>query len=189
MHRALDTTGAMLGPLIAFAILAAAPLAFNSIFVVSFCLALVGLAILVLFVPPKEIAPGRRSRPRGRPRCAARSRCCAIPRYRALLLAGGALSLATVSDAFVFLALQEKLDLGTSLFPLLFVGSASTYMLLAVPMGKLADRVGRGRVLLGGYALLLVVYAADPGSGDGLDRAAGARSGCSAPTTPRPTAC
>ena len=28
-------------------------------------------------------------------------------------------------------------------------------MLLAVPMGRLADRIGRGRVLLGGYALLL----------------------------------
>ena len=83
-----------------------------------------------------------------------------IPRYRALLLAGGALSLATASDAFIFLALQDELDLGTSLFPLLFVGSAGAYMLLAVPMGRLADRVGRGRVLLGGYALLLAVYAA-----------------------------
>ena len=32
-------------------------------------------------------------------------------------------------------------------------------MVLAVPMGRLADRFGRGRVLLGGYALLLAVYA------------------------------
>ena len=81
-------------------------------------------------------------------------------RYRAMLLAGAALSLATASDAFIFLALQETLDLGTSLFPLLFVGSAGTYMLLAVPMGRLSDRIGRGRVLLGGYALLAVVYVA-----------------------------
>ena len=81
-----------------------------------------------------------------------------MPRYRALLIAGGALSLATASDAFVFLALQEKLDLGTSLFPLLFVGSAGTYMALAVPMGRLADRIGRGRVFLAGYGLLLAVY-------------------------------
>jgi MFS family permease len=32
-------------------------------------------------------------------------------------------------------------------------------MLLAVPMGKLADRYGRGRVLLCGYGLLIAVYA------------------------------
>jgi MFS family permease len=33
-------------------------------------------------------------------------------------------------------------------------------MLLAIPMGQLADRVGRARVFVGGYALLLVVYSA-----------------------------
>ena len=159
VHRALDTTGAMIGPLIAFGILAAAPLAFNSIFLVSFCVAIVGLAILVLFVQPKDVAPDA-AEPKPAPSLRGAFALLAIPRYRALLFAGGALSLATASDAFLFLALQKKLDIGTSLFPLLFVGSASTYMLLAVPMGKLADRIGRGRVLLGGYALLLTVYAA-----------------------------
>ena len=159
VHRALDTTGAMIGPLIAFGILAAAPLAFNSIFLVSFCIAIVGLAILVLFVQPKDVAPDA-AEPKPAPSLRGAFALLAIPRYRALLFAGGALSLATASDAFLFLALQKKLDIGTSLFPLLFVGSASTYMLLAVPMGKLADRIGRGRVLLGGYALLLTVYAA-----------------------------
>jgi MFS family permease len=42
--------------------------------------------------------------------------------------------------------------------PLLFTGSALAYMLLAVPMGRLADKVGAGPVFLGGYALLLPVY-------------------------------
>ena len=32
-------------------------------------------------------------------------------------------------------------------------------MLLAVPMGRLADRVGRARVYVGGYGLLLAVYS------------------------------
>jgi MFS family permease len=82
-----------------------------------------------------------------------------VPRYRAVLIAGAALSIATVSDAFVFLALQKKLALGTSMFPLLYVANAAVYMTLAVPMGRLADRLGRGRVFLGGYALLLAVYA------------------------------
>ena len=165
VHRALDTTGAMLGPLAAFAILALAPLAFDSVFLVSFCFALVGLGILVLFVQPtRAAAPDAAARP-----AAPRSRLAPslrgalgllrIPRYRALVLAGGALSLATASDAFIFLALQEELDLGTSLFPLLFVGSASVFMVLAAPIGRLADRVGRTRVLFGGYGLLLAVYA------------------------------
>src|ERR671930_1835542 len=47
VHRALDTTGAVLGPILAFAMLAIAPLAFHSLFMVSFCIALVGVGIHV----------------------------------------------------------------------------------------------------------------------------------------------
>jgi MFS family permease len=80
--------------------------------------------------------------------------------FRRLLIAGGLLSLVTVSDAFIFLALEDAVDLGTTMFPLLFVGSAGVYMLAAMPVGVLADRIGRRRVLLGGYAVLALVYAA-----------------------------
>src|SRR5919198_1022305 len=158
VHRALDTTGAVIGPILAFAMLAIAPLAFHSLFLVSFCIALVGVSILVLFVDPKRAAPDSGA-PVRQPTLRGALRLVRLPRYRTLLVAGGALSLATASDAFIFLTLQRKLDLGTSLFPLLFVASSAIYMLLAVPMGRLADRIGRGRVLLGGYTLLLGVYA------------------------------
>jgi len=157
VHRAMDTVGAMLGPLVAFAMLAIAPLAFDSIFLVSFCFAMLGLGILLLLVNGRDRAPGAVA-PERPPSLRGAFALTRAPRYRALLIAGGALSLATASDAFVFLALQEKLDLGTSLFPLLFVGSAGTYMALAVPMGRLSDRIGRGRVFLAGYGLLLAVY-------------------------------
>ncbi len=157
VHRAMDTTGAMLGPLVAFGLLALAPLAFDSVFLVSFCLAVLGVAVLVVFVQPRAPAT-EAGEPAAAPSLRRAAGLLADARYRRLLVAGGALSLATASDAFIFLVLQEQLDLGASLFPLLFVGSAGTYMLLAVPMGRLADRVGRGRVLLGGYGLLLGVY-------------------------------
>jgi MFS family permease len=158
VHRALDTTGAMLGPIVAFAILAAAPLAFDSIFLVSFCLGVLGVGILVLLVDPRRTADDAQA-PQRQPSLRGAFGLLRITRYRGLLVAGGALSLATASDAFIFLALQSELDLGTTLFPLLFVGSAGSFMLLAVPMGRIGDRFGRGRVLLGGYAVLLGVYA------------------------------
>jgi MFS family permease len=159
VHRAMDTTGAMLGPLLAFALLAAAPLAFDSIFLVSFCLALLGLGILVLFVNGRATVP-QAGAPAAQPSLRRALSLLRMPHFRALLLAAGALSVATASDAFIFLALQEELDLGNSLFPLLFVGSAGTYMVLAAPFGRLADRFGRGRMLLAGYAMLGAVYAA-----------------------------
>ncbi len=158
VHRAMDTTGAMLGPLLAFGLLALAPLAFHSVFLVSFFLAVIGLGVLVLLVDGRDRSPDAVA-PERPPSLRGAFGLLRIPRFRGLLVAGGALSLATASDAFVFLALQDRLDLGTSLFPLLFVGSAAAYMVLAVPFGRLADRIGRGRVMLAGYGLLAGVYA------------------------------
>ena len=55
VHRALDTVGAMLGPLAAFVLLAQLPGAYDSIFLISFSIALIGL------VDPARL---RRQRPR-----------------------------------------------------------------------------------------------------------------------------
>jgi MFS family permease len=157
VHRAMDTTGAVLGPLVAFALLAASPLAFHSVFLVSFFIALLGFGVLTLFVNQRgPVADAEEPKPA--PRINAAFGLLRVPRYRALVITGGLLSLVTASDAFVYLALQEQLDLGNSLFPLLFVGSSLAYMVLAVPAGRLADRFGRGKVLLGGYGLLLATY-------------------------------
>ena len=155
VHRAMDTTGAMIGPLMAFGILALAPLAFTSVFLVSFCVAIAGLGVIALLVP------SRVERTDSKPPLSLRqlSPLLLERRFRALVLVASLLGLATISDAFLYLALQRKLDLAPAVFPLLFVGVSLAFMLLAVPAGKLADRVGRGRVFVGGYVLLLPVYA------------------------------
>jgi MFS family permease len=155
VHRAMDTTGAMLGPLLAFGILALAPLAFSSVFLVSFCIAVAGLGVIVLLVPSRRAHSGATPPPSLR----ALAPLLLVPRFRALVLAASLLGVATISDAFLYLALQRHLELPPATFPLLFVGSSLAFMLLAVPAGRLADRVGRGRVFIGGYLLLLPVYA------------------------------
>jgi hypothetical protein len=169
VHRAFDTAGAMLGPLVAFGLLALTPRAFDSVFVVSFCVALVGLSILVLFVERQPVRPQAAGTSRAAP-----AENSAAPgtvsvrdavgllgarNFQGLMVIGAALALFTMSDGFLYLALQRHLEFDERFLPLLFTGSALTYMLLAVPVGQLADRVGRGRVFLGGYALLLPVYA------------------------------
>ena len=159
VHRAMDTVGAMLGPLIAFGLLALAPLAFESVFLVSFCFALAGLGVIVLLVPSKTAPAASAPTPTPTPSLRGATRLLVIPRFGGLVVAAVLLGVATISDAFLYLALQRHLDLPPSAFPLLFVGASLSFMLLAVPLGRLADRVGRGRVFLAGYALLLPVYA------------------------------
>jgi MFS family permease len=155
VHRALDTAGAMLGPLLAFGLLALTPGAFDTIFVVSFCIALIGLGVLTLFVDTPAEQPATPS--------SAVSLRAAIGllqgnHFRALVFVGGLLGITTISDSFLYLNIQQRLDLNIGFFPLLYVITALIYMLLAVPAGWLADRVGRGRVFIGGYLLLLAVY-------------------------------
>jgi MFS family permease len=163
VHRAMDTSGALMGPLLAFGLLALAPTRFDAVFVVSSCFAVVGLAVLLLLVDGRptvrhatsEQPPAIEEKPPGIRDAAA---LLGERRFRKLVVAAGILALATISDGFIYLGLQRTLDLSLTAFPLLFVGSALAYTVLAVPAGRLADRVGRKRVFLAGYTLLLPVY-------------------------------
>jgi MFS family permease len=157
VHRAMDSAGAFAGPLVALAVLAAvgatSPEAFDAVFVTSFCVAAIGVLLLVLFV--RDHRTPRLPNPVS-PRAAA-----ALLRghgVRRLLVAACVLGLATVGDGFVYLLLQHKEDIATGWFPLLAVGTNLGYLLLAAPLGALADRVGRLPVVLGGYGALAVVY-------------------------------
>ncbi|MCU0255114.1 MAG: MFS transporter [Vicinamibacterales bacterium] len=156
VHRALDTAGALLGPLVAFALLRAMPGAYDVVFVVSFALGLIGLAVLLTFVRNPDVAPA--PAPRARVSWRDALELLREPRFQVLTSSSAALGLLTISDAFLYLVLQRRLQFTEAYLPLLFVATPAVYLLLAVPMGRLADRVGRARVIVGGYAVLLAVY-------------------------------
>ncbi|MFJ9903364.1 MFS transporter [Streptomyces sp. NPDC101152] len=163
VHRAMDTTGAMLGPLAAFLILRAAVDGYDAVFGVSACVAVLGVLVLVLFVPGRgqgAQAAGKET-PGGKPPVRLREALALLrlPRLRALAGCAALLGLTTVSDAFVYLLLQRRAGIAEQWFPLLPLGTAAVFLLLAVPVGTLADRVGRRTVFLGGHAALLTAYA------------------------------
>ncbi|MFB6823909.1 MFS transporter [Streptomyces virginiae] len=158
VHRALDTTGALLGPLAAFGVLWVAVDGYEAVFTVSCCVAVLGVVLLALFVreaPAPATAPatspGRAARPAPPPVRA----LLRLPDLRGLCLTAALLGLFTVGDAFLYLLLQRRLDLSATYFPLLPVGTAAVFLTTALPVGRLADRLGRRRVFLGGHVLLL----------------------------------
>ncbi|MFK0170675.1 MFS transporter [Streptomyces sp. NPDC090306] len=222
VHRAMDTAGALLGPLVAFLILRATVDGYDAVFTVSFCVACVGVLVLVLFVPGSRagagrggVAAGAGATPAGAagadrlagtgsaetggaegggaeacvaeagsahagrteagdaeaPAAASRRDTAPRPTLRAALALLGRrdlrrialcallLGLATVSDSFVYLLLQRRLGVPERWFALLPLGTAAAFLLLAVPLGRLADRVGRWQVFLGGHGALLIAYA------------------------------
>jgi MFS family permease len=157
VHRALDSVGAFLGPLVAFGILLAAPARFDAVFFVSTLFAFLGLAVLVLTVQGKPWRAPREGTPPSLGRAAGLLR---ESKFVLLLLAALVLSLTSVSDALIYVGLQRKVDFDPAVFPLLYVITAVAFMTLAIPIGRLADRIGRVPVLIGGFAMLFVDYAA-----------------------------
>lgn len=158
VHRAMDAIGAMLGPVVAFVLLASLPGRFDVLLAASFAAAIMGLAAIALLVPSSEAV-----------RCHKADRATSMrtigllldrSRFRRLLIAGTLLGLPTVSDGFVFLILQQLLQFDVNSFPLLYIGTFLLATLLSIPFGRLADRVGRARVLFGGYTALALAYAA-----------------------------
>jgi MFS family permease len=155
VHRALDMAGAVAGPVLTFAVLAAAPGRYDAVFVVSLCAALVGLGVVVLFVPA-HAGPGTRA---ATVTWRAVGGLLRRPGVGTVLAAATLLALTTLGDSFLYLALQERVGFALGLFPLLYVATSGVFTLLAVPVGRVADRVGRRRVFIGGHLALIAVYA------------------------------
>ncbi|MER5413233.1 MFS transporter [Streptomyces virginiae] len=197
VHRAMDTTGALLGPLAAFLILSLTVDGYDAVFGVSACVAVLGVVVLMLFVPsgvdpvPTPPAASAKATPPAASAKATPAKAVAakatpakataatardadrpapvrlrdalgllrLPRLRNLAICAVLLGLTTVSDAFVYLLLQRRTGIGDQWFPLMPLGTAAVFLLLAVPAGALADRIGRRTVFLTGHALLLAGYA------------------------------
>jgi MFS family permease len=153
VHRAMDTAGAMLGPLLAFALLMYLPGDYDSVFLTSFAVAVLGCAVLWAFVRERPALPDRDP-----VRWRAVRGLVVDARLRRVTLVSLALGLLTVSDGFLYLLLRDRGAVDATFFPLLFVGTAAVYLVLAVPLGRLADRIGRVPVLLGGHVALLLAY-------------------------------
>jgi MFS family permease len=152
VHRTLDTIGAAIGPLLAFAILWWIPDGYVTVMVVSLGFAVVGVALLGLLVP---------DRPASQPvpdRAPVRWREVAQPGLVRLLVVAGALGLLTVGDGFIYLALLDRGGFAAHWFPLLYVGTNIAYLSLAIPIGRLADRIGKATVLIWGHGALLGAY-------------------------------
>lgn len=158
-HRALDTAGAVVGPLAAVGLLAAG-LSLRDIL----WLAVVpGAATLLLLRRVRETRP----RTRLADPTAELPRLRDLPRAFWLVLSVWVVfSLGNSSDVFLLLRAHD-LGLGTTLTVLAYAAYNLVYAGLSWPLGALSDRVPRVRVLGGGIAVFALVYvgfALAPGS-------------------------
>ncbi|MGQ9466401.1 MAG: MFS transporter [Anaerolineae bacterium] len=156
-HRAADTAGALVGILIALLVVwlaqhGAAQLSrstFQTVVLISIIPGVLGVLTLALGAQDVPVKGGA-ERPRITFRGLGR-------RFALFLLIVGLFDLGNSSDAFLILRAQER---GLNVVGVL--GMLATfnlvYTLVSTPAGSLSDRVGRRRILIGGWLVYGVIY-------------------------------
>jgi MFS family permease len=174
-HRAMDNFGAVLGPAAAFLLLSAWGLSYRAIFLLAAVPGIAAVLALWLFVRETEAAAeagkGIRFGEGALP-----------PAFRRYLVALGVFTLGNASDSFLILRAVDAGGPATHV-PLLWGAFHVVKSSLSPYGGILADRDGRRRRILGGWAVYAATYAAW-GLTDGICWTVGLSwyTGC---TTPR----
>lgn len=158
-HRAMDHAGAVVGPLIASAILlylAGLPIARS--YRILFALATIPaiLCVLVLLFAVREV-PRPSPLPAMNPRATRLSLSPFDRRFKAFLAVVLLFTLGNSSDAFLLLRAQNA-GIAVQLLPILWAALHAVKSLASIPGGALSDRIGRRRVILAGWFLYATVY-------------------------------
>ncbi|CUB07997.1 MFS transporter [Tepidiphilus thermophilus] len=151
LRQALDSVGAFVGPLLAFALMAWFAGDIRLVFWVAALPAILAVLALVRLVPepPRVTAPAVRETFSWR-------QVLSLPRaYWAIVGLGVLFTLARYSEAFLLLRAHD-VGLATEAVPLVMIAMNVAYAALAYPAGAAADRIGPQRLLLAGIAALVL---------------------------------
>lgn len=152
LHRAMDTAGAIVGPLIALAILSAlgpSEPGYRAVFYAALIPAFLAVLALLLFVrePKKAVAAASAKRPSFWESLRQTSSS-----YRAFLSVSALFSLSYFSFAF-FIVRAADLGVSAQDVLLMYVLYNIVYALSSVPGGMLSDRIGRKPVIAGAFLI------------------------------------
>jgi MFS family permease len=150
LHRAMDTAGAVLGPLLAIQLMQS----FGNenlrlVFYVALIPGTIGVLLLIFMV--REKPPGSVGHP-------LKFKFSGFsPAYRTFLIVSAVFALGNSSDAFLILR-AKSLGLSNTQTVLTYVVFNLVYAMLSYGAGSMSDKVGPRRLLTGGFFLFTLIY-------------------------------
>lgn len=154
-HRAADHLGAVVGPLVAFAVLRWTSLSLRELFLLAGIPGL--LSVVALIVGVRE---ERRTRAVPPPGTAVATLAGGLPgRFWGFLVVLLVFTLGNSSDAFLLLR-ASQLGVATALLPILWALLHVVKSATSAPSGALSDRVGRVPLIVAGWLIYALVYLA-----------------------------
>ncbi len=153
IHKALDMAGSAIGILIAYLLLSSENGAFDykNLFLISIIPALLSLAIIPFIKEKKENRTIKEREPFWK------NVKKLDGQLKLYLLVAFLFTLGNSSNAFLLLRAKSVGFNDTSVILLYFIYNI-TASLLAIPLGKRSDQVGRKRLLVAGYLVFAIVY-------------------------------
>ena len=149
LQKAMDNSGAIVGPLIAFVLLYFFHDNYKMIFLLAGIPSLLG--ILVLFFGIKEAKKDKES----------------LfnkfhfkdfsPKYYLFLVIVFIFTLGNSTDALLLVKANE-IGVQVAFIPLVYLISSIVSVLLAIPIGSLSDRIGKEKILIVGFFIYAIVY-------------------------------
>jgi MFS family permease len=150
LRQALDTVGAVVGPLAAMALMLWTANSYTTVFWAAVVPAFVAFALIAFFVHEPA-----RAKAAAAPRWRLRGALQLPPAFWIVVAVAIVLTLARFSEAFLVLRAQN-VGMPIALVPLVMVAMNVFYALSAYPAGAASDQFGRRRILVAGIAMLIV---------------------------------
>jgi MFS family permease len=151
-HRSMDTLGATVGPLIAIFALPFFGGSYHKLFILAFFVG-VGAIFSFAFVTEKKPSPGALAH-------SPKLDIGVFRKNKKFIIVVGSLfifGLGTLPVALVLLKAKEVASMLVSI-PIMYFVYSLTFVLVAVPLGKLADKIGEKAVIGGGFFAAAVAY-------------------------------
>lgn len=148
-HRAMDTMGAILGPLFAFLILSLSNQNYRLLFALAFIPGFI--AVLFIIFGVKDIIPQTKKMFKF-------SFKDINPKLKTFFLIIVLFTLGNSSDAFLILRAKE-LGLAVPLIPILWLVFNISYFLWSYPAGVISDRIGRKKTIVFGFLIYAITYS------------------------------
>lgn len=149
-HRAMDTLGAAIGPVIALILLKIFPENYQLIFIVAFVPSIIAVAF-TLMVKDRVVSTQNRKKNyfeflKSSPKS-----------YKKILMLLAAFSLVNSSDVFLILKSRDISESSTlAIFGYIFYNII--YAISSYPLGSLSDKLGKRNIFAGGLILFSLVY-------------------------------
>lgn len=148
-QKAMDNSGAIVGPLIAFLLLSIFPLNYSYIFLLATIPAILGVLTIIIFIKEAKAEKNETTN---------KISLKLLPKkFYFFLIIIFVFTLGNSADALLLVKTSET-GIDKSYIPFVYMIFNTVSVLLAIPIGKLSDRIGREKLIILGFLVYAIVY-------------------------------